>query len=392
MLALTAVAIFPLLCVSYVVVRDETGNVSRGIDSELQAAALSAQARISELLDRREVSAMAAATSARVQTALRRHEGRTLKAFARQQHVVLRVGGRRYGHPLSPALTARVQLVSGGRSIGSVETQLPLDATTLARAAVRASPGIRLSLAALPARAGTQSRPAFTLPVTKQTGVRAWLPHRLAAARRGAAYRRAEEAGLLALFALMVLTFALARPLLRALRWTEERAGEARVDALTGIANRRALEEALAAELSRASRFGHELAIVLLDLDHFKETNDLHGHAAGDLLLREVGGLLAATARQGDTVGRLGGEEFVAVLPETDLEGARLFAERLRLGVAARRIEGIRTSASCGVATLLPDDTVESLLAAADEALYRAKQSGRNRIESAVRASAFAAA
>jgi diguanylate cyclase (GGDEF)-like protein len=193
---------------------------------------------------------------------------------------------------------------------------------------------------------------------------------------------RVVEAGLLALAALMLLTLVLASPLLRAFRWTEEQASEARIDALTGLSNRRALEEILAAEISRAQRFRHELAVVVLDLDRF---NDSFGHGAGDVMLRAVSRLLTSLARQGDTVARWGGEEFVVVLPETDLPGAQRFAERLRRTIEAHAVGDMRTSASCGVATMLPEDTVEALLGAADQALYQAKSNGRNRTESAVR-------
>jgi len=227
--------------------------------------------------------------------------------------------------------------------------------------------------------------PGLTLPLASGVGVRAYLPGAVVADRKDAAYTRVAEAVLLALVALMLFTFVLARPLLRAFRWTEEQASEARIDALTGLANRRALEEILAAEISRANRFKHELAIVLLDLDRFKEINDSFGHAAGDMMLRAVSRLLTSLARQGDTVARWGGEEFVVVLPETDLPGARRFAERLRRTIEAHPVGEMRTSASCGVATMLPEDDVEALLGAADQGLYRAKTNGRNRTESVVR-------
>jgi diguanylate cyclase (GGDEF)-like protein len=159
-----------------------------------------------------------------------------------------------------------------------------------------------------------------------------------------------------------------------------------------GSRTARALEEILAAEISRAERFGHQLAIVLLDLDHFKVINDSFGHAAGDVMLRAVSRLLTSLARQEDTVARWGGEEFVVVLPETDLPGARRFAERLRRTIDAQAVGDMRTSASCGVATMLPEDTEEELLSAADQALYRAKSNGRNRTEIAVRGPRPAAA
>ena len=224
-----------------------------------------------------------------------------------------------------------------------------------------------------------------TVPVAQALGIHAYVPGRIEQHRKDAAFVRVAEAGLLALAALMLLTLVLARPLLRAFRWTEEQASEARIDSLTGLANRRAVEEILAAEISRAQRFKHQLAVVLLDLDRFKDINDNFGHAAGDVMLRAVSRLLTSLARQGDTVARWGGEEFVVVLPETDLVGARRFVERLRRTIEAHAVGDMHTSASCGVATMLPEDSVEELLSAADRALYQAKSNGRNRTETADR-------
>jgi diguanylate cyclase (GGDEF)-like protein len=281
---------------------------------------------------------------------------------------------------------------SHGAGIGWVVAQLPVDAATLRALSAGAAKGVQL-VYVHPSR--PQPVPAgrgVTQPLTKQVAVRAYLPSAIETHRKNAAYLRVAEAGLLALVALMILTLVLTRPLLRAFRWTEEQASEARIDALTGLANRRALEEILAAEISRAHRFAHQLAVVLLDLDRFKEINDSFGHAAGDVMLRAVSRLLTSLARQGDTVARWGGEEFVVVLPETDLAGAQRFAERLRRTIEAHAVGDMKTSASCGVATMLPEDSVEELLGAADQALYQAKSNGRNRTESAVRGPRPAAA
>ena len=392
MLTLTAVAIFPIACVSYVIVRDEVRNVTRTVDFEVHNAALAAQGRFARLLDQRELRAVAAASSPGLRKAIRRQQTRKLERFARRNELLLEIDGRRYGLPLAHAVTAPVQLVSGGRAIGSVVAQLPVDAGTLQRVAGSSGNGVQLAFAGR----GSGGQPAgtrgVTLPLAGGVGISAYLPQDLESSRTNAAYMRVAEAGLLALLALMLLTFVLARPLLRTFRWTEEQASEARIDALTGLANRRALEEVIAAEISRAQRFEHRLAIVLLDLDRFKEINDSFGHAAGDVMLRTVSHLLSSLARQGDTVARWGGEEFVAVLPETDLPGARRFAERLRRTIEAHPVGEMRTTASCGVATMLPEDNVEALLEAADGALYRAKANGRNRTESAIRTSSSAVA
>ena len=384
MLTLTAVALFPIAFVSYVIVRDEVRNVTRSIDFDVHDASLAAQARFLRLLDRRQLHAVAAASSPRLQAAISAHDTTTLQQFARSNGLLLEVDGHTYGQRLRRAVTAPVQLVSRGNGIGSVVAQQPLDAATLRRLSAGAPDGVQLEFTGAGPTPGQGARGA-TLPLAEQYGIRAFVPRRIESHRKNAAYVRVVEAGLLALAALMLLTLILARPLLRAFRWTEEQASEARIDALTGLANRRALEEVLAAEISRAHRFAHQLAVVVLDLDRFKEINDSFGHGAGDVMLRAVSRLLTSLARQGDTVARWGGEEFVVVLPETDLPGALRFAERLRRTIEAHAVGDMRTSASCGVATMLPDDTVEALLGAADRALYQAKSNGRNRTESAIR-------
>jgi diguanylate cyclase (GGDEF)-like protein len=385
MLTLTAVALFPLVFVSYVIVRDEVRNVTRTIDFEVHDAAQNAQARFSRLLDRRQLQAVAAASSPSLQSAISRHDKRSLERFARRNDLLIEVDGGSYGRQLKDSVAARAQLVSGGRHIGSVVAELPLDAGTLRQMSAGAPQGVRLAVLDLGGPVPAETQQGLTLPLTQVVGIRAYLPAAIASHRKRAAYLRIVEAGLVALAALMLLTLVLARPLLRAFRWTEEQASEARIDSLTGLANRRALEEILAAEISRAQRFKHDLAVVLLDLDRFKEINDSFGHAAGDAMLREVSRLLLSLARQGDTVARWGGEEFVVVLPETHRAGAQRFAERLRRTIEAHSVGEMKTSTSCGVATMLAEDTVEELLGAADRALYQAKENGRNRTETAVR-------
>ena len=392
MLTLTAIAIFPIACVSYVIVRDEARNVTRNIDFEVHDAAQNAQARFTRLLDRRQLQAVAAASSLGLQAAISRHDTKTLERIARRSDLLLEVDGQTYGRHLTGAAATRVQLVTHGAGIGWVVAQLPVDAATLRALSAGAANGVQLVFVHPGGSRPTPAGRGVTQQLTRQVDVRAYLPSAIEEHRKNAAYLRVAEAGLLALVALMILTLVLTRPLLRAFRWTEEQASEARIDALTGLANRRALEEILAAEISRAHRFAHQLAVVLLDLDRFKEINDSFGHAAGDVMLRAVSRLLTSLARQGDTVDRWGGEEFVVILPETDLAGAQRFAERLRRTIEAHAVGDMKTSASCGVATMLPEDSVEELLGAADQALYQAKSNGRNRTESAVRGPRPAAA
>ncbi|MFZ5478003.1 MAG: GGDEF domain-containing protein [Myxococcota bacterium] len=147
-------------------------------------------------------------------------------------------------------------------------------------------------------------------------------------------------------------------------------------DALTGAFNRRHLEDALAREVSRAVRHGSELAVLAVDIDHFKQINDRFGHLAGDRVLVLVAKLLVDLTRRSDHVCRTGGDEFCIVLPETDAAGAAVLAERIFRH--ARQADGV--SVSVGVAAREPSDTPTTLLARADRALYAAKAAGRGRV------------
>ncbi|WP_313954232.1 diguanylate cyclase [Accumulibacter sp.] len=152
-------------------------------------------------------------------------------------------------------------------------------------------------------------------------------------------------------------------------------------DALTGVGNRRHLDENLAAEWQRARRYGQPLSLLIFDIDHFKRVNDTWGHEAGDRVLQEVGALLRTFLRDSDRASRLGGEEFVLLMPGSSLVQAEAAAERLRQAVAARAMSGLPgVTVSLGVAGLANDEDGSSLLARADAALYRAKQGGRNRV------------
>jgi two-component system, cell cycle response regulator len=161
---------------------------------------------------------------------------------------------------------------------------------------------------------------------------------------------------------------------------------QAMMDGLTGLANRRQCEESLADELARVERFGGSLAIVVADLDWFKDVNDRYGHPAGDSLLREFAALLQESLRDVDLAGRWGGEEFLLVLPGTDLAGGAQVAERIRAALASRMVlvDGtpIPVTASFGVAAVPPEKTASELFAAADTALYEAKRAGKNRVQS----------
>lgn len=153
-------------------------------------------------------------------------------------------------------------------------------------------------------------------------------------------------------------------------------------DYLTGLPNRRGIERILQDEVERARRYGRPLSVVMVDLDHLKRVNDTFGHDAGDRTLQEVAQLLARELRRTDRVGRWGGEEFIVVAPETDRKAAWMLAQRLKETLERHPFDQVGTiTASYGVASFRPDDTVQSLIKRADEALYRAKVAGRNRVE-----------
>jgi diguanylate cyclase (GGDEF)-like protein len=149
---------------------------------------------------------------------------------------------------------------------------------------------------------------------------------------------------------------------------------EVRTDPLTGVNNRRGLDDALAAQFAMMSRYGSKFSLAIFDIDHFKLINDREGHLYGDRILHDLAKLLDDYVRETDVVARYGGEEFVVVMPQTDLEGACMFGERLRAKVE----HDVSLTISGGVALALDGDDQDSLLARADAALYDAKSAGRN--------------
>ncbi|MEN6642821.1 MAG: diguanylate cyclase [Armatimonadia bacterium] len=160
-------------------------------------------------------------------------------------------------------------------------------------------------------------------------------------------------------------------------------------DSLTGVWNRSEVLETLQREIARCEREGQSLVVVMVDVDHFKRVNDMHGHVAGDAALREVTGRLRSSIRPYDALGRYGGEEFIGILPGCSKTNAIDMAERLRLRIASEPVDlGIATipiTISLGLAMWQSGDEcdMQAVLRAADAALYRAKRGGRNRVEAA---------
>lgn len=184
------------------------------------------------------------------------------------------------------------------------------------------------------------------------------------------------------------LAMRLARPLLRVFGEASKLRRQARTDSLTGLLNRRAFDDKLARELETAGSLGYDVTLVLCDLDKFKQVNDRHGHLWGDEVLRAVGRILAASIRDRDVAARYGGEELALILPGTPLLGGRRLSERIRrkleeLEIETESGERIPVTASFGAASFPTHGSAAGLVAAADSALYEAKDGGRNRVMTA---------
>ncbi len=155
-------------------------------------------------------------------------------------------------------------------------------------------------------------------------------------------------------------------------------------DALTGVYNRSTLDDSLTREIKLAHRYQRPLAMIILDIDHFKSVNDTYGHAVGDQVIKAIAERTGKCIRSTDILFRYGGEEFVALLSNTDLQGAQLLAERIRAAVEQEQIccgdQTLRVTASLGVAELAANENQAQFFTRADQALYQAKREGRNRV------------
>jgi len=162
---------------------------------------------------------------------------------------------------------------------------------------------------------------------------------------------------------------------------TIERLG--RIDALTGLANRRTLDESLPREIARAARLGERLSVIIADLDHFKSINDQYGHVTGDQVLARAAAVFGTQMRPYDLAARYGGEEFLLLLPGASTDDAIIIAERLRKEIAKIEVPGClrQITVSLGVASWMTGEAAEALVTRADAALYNAKNAGRNRVE-----------
>lgn len=156
----------------------------------------------------------------------------------------------------------------------------------------------------------------------------------------------------------------------------------ASIDGLTGLWNRARIDQFFAEEIERSTRYRTPFSLILIDIDHFKSVNDTHGHTVGDVVLRQFASLLRNNVRAVDKVGRLGGEEFLIVLPAVDEQQAQAAARTLQQRINSFDFDTVcRRTASFGVTQFLADESLHSMLERVDRALYKAKENGRNRIE-----------
>jgi diguanylate cyclase (GGDEF)-like protein len=350
------------------------------------------------------------ASSSTLQQALLHRNTRGLRAFARSHQARIVIRGHAYGKlPAGPQIAATATITKSGRAVARVTMAVPMDRSLLAvlqratpmpaHAALVLTQDGRL-IAGAPAQARTEMKndrmligktSFFAKAASFGSGgasVVAIEPTSAVHARLSAYRRRLLFAAAITLALAAGLATRLARPVARVFADLARLTHQSQTDALTNIANRRALDERLDDEVDHARRLGTSVAYVIADIDDFKSINDRFGHQTGDEVLRRVARCFAEAVRELDLVGRYGGEEIAVVAPGTNLSGARAFADKIR-----RRIEELelttpdgdpfRVTASFGAACFPAQPGVEELVSAADAALYEAKRNGKNRVVTA---------
>jgi diguanylate cyclase (GGDEF)-like protein len=413
-------ALLPFLAAWWIANAYVSDQTRANTDLRLGFTARSASREASLLLERARARGLELARDPAVQRAAERRNRAALRRRLRSGEQVLlasakgevatHVGHRRTGVP-----TVVVEVEAGGRRLATVSVSAPAGPALLAgiRRGLLAGTGDSIALAqrtvvvAGPRRlrggridnAGNvhvrgREYPARTvaLPGYRPAAV-------LVAVADGspvgddaeALRRRLVFAALISLISIGLYAAALSRPLLRGLSRVASAAEQAMIDPLTGVANRRGFERALEIELARSLRRGHPLALVIVDLDDFKQVNDRHGHGVGDDVHVSMAERLRDALRSADTVARMGGEEFALLLPETDLTGALTVAERARTsfesaGVLLKGGRRLTVTASFGAADYPASGDRAALLRDADKALYTAKRLGKNRVVAAARA------
>jgi diguanylate cyclase (GGDEF)-like protein len=380
-------------------VATELAGMARVSSSTFATMRANLRARVGEL-----------AGSTGLQQAVIARNAKRLRVLAAAHDARIVVRGRAYGAlPRGPHLTASATIARSGHLVARVTIGVPIDSSFLSvlasatpmpehAALVLARDGrviaggpigatavirhdrVKFGSVSFAAKSADANAAGVTvLAVEPQSAVEA----RVSDYRRKLLFAAAITLALAA-----GLATRLARPVARVLGDLARLMHQAQTDALTNLANRRALDERLDLEVDHARRLGTSVGYVIADIDNFKSINDRYGHQTGDAVLRAVAAVFAETVRQLDLPGRYGGEEIGVVLPGTNLAGTRLTAERIRKLVEALELETpegerLHVTASFGAACFPLHATAEELVAAADGALYEAKRGGKNRVETA---------
>jgi diguanylate cyclase (GGDEF)-like protein len=344
------------------------------------------------------------ATSLDLQRAIVANDRAAIRHIAAARHALIQARGDTTGKLLaSPRITSTATIAQGAHVLARVTLALPLDKTLLAlirdatplpsHAALvlvrngRVVAGGPIGSTAIVERGrvvfGSTPFNASTAPLGVGGASVLAIEPVSAVEARGVSYRRRLLiAAVLTLALVAGLATRLGRPLARMFG---ELTDQAERDSLTGLANRRVLDERLEEELDRSRRYGTHLALILVDIDNFKAVNDRHGHQCGDEVLRAVAPVLSGSLRELDLAGRFGGEEFALVLPGTAAVSARRIAEQIRRALAKVTVVGpggelVGVTASFGAAEFPANASVASLIEAADRALYQAKRDGKDRV------------
>ena len=408
-LTVLALALIPVALVGLSMTRSSETAERGQLDAQVRLSLQAAVSDIEEALIAEETNVQNAARS-RVLTRAIRRGNRAEIARRLPPGVTVRIHGVTIGHRPLVALTRSVMLDVGNRPIAEISSVLPLTSAVLARlgqplpvagttfAVVDKSGKIVVGSdqgSTLPSRGNvmlgetryrTYSAGLGTVPFRLQALVPEHHLQQAVSTQRNQLFLIVG----LTVFVALALVLALGSSMLTPLRELFRRAEHADTDELTSLANRRAFKEAMRQEIQRAKRYGTPLSLTLFDLDHFKEVNDTHGHPAGDRVLVAAARAVERNLRESDVFARVGGEEFAVLLPNTSEDGAVDLAERLRAALQAISPLALdvdaQISASFGVVEFdrgSSDPTGESLIAAADAALYNAKWLGRNRVFSA---------
>ena len=379
--------------------RTELASTARVAASTFSTMRANLRTRVSEL-----------AASASLQQAVLGKNEKQLRSLAASHDARIELRGRSFGTlPQEPRVTAMATLARRNRAVARVTMAVPMDRSLLAvlqsatpmpkHAALVLVQNGRV-IAGGPPRAHVDvgagsielGRVPFFSTSTKLVAGNASLvavePVSAVSARVNAYRRRLLFAAAITLALAAGLATRLARPVARVFADLARLTNQAQTDGLTNLANRRALDERLDDEVDHAKRLGTNVAFVIADIDNFKSINDSYGHQAGDEVLRRVARTFAEAVRELDLPGRYGGEEIALVLPGTNLTGARALAEKIRRSLEELPFttpEGIpfQVTASFGAACFPAQSSVETLVAAADAALYEAKRAGKNRVVTA---------